>query len=364
VNLAVSSRGALENQFGADGLALIDAALADYADATGTPSVVVWLDDDEAMGAFGLPAIATADAASVLMSIRSLRRLLPSTSSLFLIGGDTVVPYWRLPNPVDDRQIDPDPIVYTDNPYGADDDGLEACLAPALPVGRLSDSSGGSAEDFAEVIAAVAGNHRHRQIRSGSAAVVNRDWARASDNVVDALPEPVDRWEAPGYEITGASQADLDRRCLYFNLHGFADDPAWQSFDPVRGQFFPVVTPESFDRDYVSGSIVFVENCYGALTIGKNADTSCALRLVQQGAAGCVGATGLAFGSHVAPNLLIENADLLARRFFESIDGGFTLGEALVRARQAFRGDPQTGRADVFTEKTLLQFTLLGDPSL
>jgi hypothetical protein len=95
---------------------------------------------------------------------------------------------------------------------------------------------------------------------------------------------------------------------------------------------------------------------------GKTASTSCALRLLQQGCGAFIGATGLAFGSHIQPDLLMENADLLAMSFFQSVSGP-SVGDALVRARQAFQAALPTAATNAFCQKTLLQFMLLGDPA-
>jgi hypothetical protein len=156
-------------------------------------------------------------------------------------------------------------------------------------------------------------------------------------------------------------RADTDHEFLYFNLHGFDGAAEWKGYDSVQERFVTAVTPDAFDREYVSGSIVFAENCYGAQTPGRTPSNSCALRLVQQGAA-FVGATGLAYGSHLAPNFFLDDADALARSFWSELTAGVTLGESLRRARTAYYGDTNTPETNPFKRKTLLQFVLLGDP--
>jgi len=91
--------------------------------------------------------------------IRQIRRELrmdqPSDSnSLFIIGGDSIVPYWQFQNPVQDRGVDRDAIVYSDNPYGTFNDNLygpvggpqDGYLNPGLAVGRLADAANGTAD--------------------------------------------------------------------------------------------------------------------------------------------------------------------------------------------------------------------------
>jgi hypothetical protein len=83
------------------------------------------------------------------------------------------------------------------------------------------------------------------------------------------------------------------------------------------------------------------------------------LRLVREGAA-FVGATGLAYGSHVTPDFVLDDADELAKVFWAAYRGG--LGRALCRARQAYLRNSDTPLTNPFKRKTLLQFLLLGDP--
>jgi len=55
-----------------------------------------------------------------------------------LIGGDDVVPHFRLPNPADDDDAE----ILTDNPYGTAPNG--SCFVPSLPIGRIVDGYGGN----------------------------------------------------------------------------------------------------------------------------------------------------------------------------------------------------------------------------
>jgi hypothetical protein len=60
---------------------------------------------------------------------------------------------------------------------------------------------------------------------------------------------------------------------------------------------------------------------------------------------------------------LLQDADFLARTFFaESASGPLELGAALQKARADYLADGGTPATDVYKQKTLLQFILLGDP--
>jgi len=135
-----------------------------------------------------------------------------------------------------------------------------------------------------------------------------------------------------------------------------------EGYEPTRGQYVTAVTPDAFNRRFVSGSIVFAENCYGAQTTGRTPQNSCALRLVREGAA-FIGATGLAFGSHLVPRMFLEDADCLARSFFSH---RCVATKTSARPCGMHAGTTCRTRippaSDPFKQKTLLQFVLLGDP--
>jgi hypothetical protein len=360
MNLTVSLKKPLAAKYGDDGFAKIDAALARYAPAA-DETEVVYLDDETSMARLGMQPVLATNPGGLTPGIRQFG-LKPAGDSLFIIGGDSILPHWQFQNPVSSRVADRDLLVYTDNPYGSTGDSLDDYLQPKIPVGRLADPDDGTAEDFVKSIDAVTANHRQRAARIGSAAVYNDQWRNDTMKVAAQLTAPIDMHASPGYQVTNGNRSDLNRRYLYFNLHGFAEDSAWKGFDPVTGQFFAALTPDSFDSSYISGSVVYAENCYGAWTVGKGPDNSCAMRLLDQGAAAVVGATGLAFGSYISPGMLLDNADELAQAFFALSRSGDSVGRALLEARNQFVAHNPS--ADAFMKKTLLQFILLGDPTL
>ena len=359
--LAVTVRGALEGRYGASGYQQVRTALNEFAATAG--GLAVALDDPADMSALKVPPLVGRDAGSILLSIRAIRRQISGPqASLLLVGGDEVVPFFRVTNPVNDRAIDPDPVVATDNPYGTDSETLEQYLAPPVCVGRLHDYGRGSAQAFVDLISLAASYRRARPVRSGSGAVINSDWSECARAAGATLPDPVDWHLTPGYVMNGGTMNDTDRAILYFNLHGFSGQSEWKGYEPIRNQYVTAVTPDAFDHRFLSGSTVFAENCYGAQTIGRTPQNSCALRLVREGAA-FIGATGLAFGSHLAPRMFLEDADCLARSFFARLCSNRQyLGSALRDARKDYLADTRTPVSDPYKQKTLYQFVLLGDP--
>jgi len=361
VILAVTVRGALERRYGASGYQQIRTALNAFAEAAQGFALAV--DDPVDMSPLGISPLGTSDAGSILLSIRALRRQLSDPQpSLLLVGGDDIVPFWKINNPVVDRTIDPDPVVTTDNPYGTNGESLEQYLAPPIYAGRLPDNAAGSAQEFADLISLATTYRRERPIRPGSGVVVNSDWNDWAHEAASTLPDPVDWHVSPGYVMNGGTRNDTNHGILYFNLHGFSGESEWKGYDQTRGQYVTAVTPDAFDRRFVSGSVVFAENCYGAQVSERTPQNSCALRLVREGAA-FIGAAGLAFGSHLVPRMFLEDADCLARSFFARFSRSQQdLGTALGGARADYLTDTNTPVSDPYKQKTLLQFVLLGDP--
>ena len=358
--IAVTVNQALKDRYGIPGHKRICEALNAYAEVAALEGAkVIALDDADDMGAYGVAPALGGEAGSLLLALRSLRRNLPLVQSILLVGGDDIIPYCKIANPVD-RSVDADAVVISDNPYGTNADTLEEYMAPPVTVGRLTDFPRGSTDDFVQLINAATSSRKARTARNRAAALVLIDWSKYSSDAASSLPG-VDWYYSPGFLLSKGTCADFDRQYLYFNLHGFDGAAEWKGYDSVRESFVTAVTPDAFAPQYVSGSVVFAENCYGAQTDGRTPGNSCALALVKAGAA-FVGATGLAYGSHLAPNFFLDDADALANSFWTRLTGGAGLGEALRQARADYWANTDTPQANPFKQKTLLQFILLGDP--
>jgi hypothetical protein len=363
--LIVVAKNPLLNNYGSLGYGRIRVGLNTWAEVDGDHVIAV--DDADEMQGIGLEAV-TNDPVGIQWAIQSIARKYPwLVPSILVVGGGSIVPFIPLPNPVQDRSIDPDYTVLSDNPYGALVDSPEEQLAPSRPVGRLVVPDQATVDDFVNLVEAFPHLSNPQPVgQQGSALVVNEDWADYSRKVAEALPDPMVWHLAPGYEMNAATREDAARRSIYFNLHGFSGDSDWKCYSETQKSFIPAVTPDGLDRSCVAGAVSFAECCYGAQIDGRTANDSCALKLVQEGAS-FIGATGLAFGSYIASGLFLEDADFLARAFFQRLGGGDSLGSALRTARKLYLNDSVEARSgDVwqYKQKTLLQFVLFGNPQL
>jgi hypothetical protein len=354
--LAVTLKAPIQVAFGSDGYAQIRSAIDMYVQNQGGKTLA--LDDPTDTALIRIPPALSSDAGSLLIAIRSAVGAVAATTSLLLMGNEGVIPFFSLPNPVADRNVDPDGAVPSDNPYGSSADTQAQYLAPPLPVGRIPFPVSGSAADALTYLEGASAYKAMRLTRSGSAVITNADWFSFTQSAAASLPGPVDFHVSPGYQLTDPSS--IQRGFAYANLHGFSGDGEWKGYDAVQGQFFPVVSPGILQSQTLSGSVVFAENCYGAQIAGRSFANSCALALARQGAA-FIGASGLAFGSFLSPRMFLQDADALASSFFSECAAGATVGSALAKARSDYLsgGSPP----DAFKQKTLLQFLLLGDPT-
>lgn len=361
--LIVTARNPLQSNYGSEGYQQIRAALDTWASVEGHRVLAV--DDPGDMASFGLTA-GTNNPADVQLAIRGVSTRYPSmVDGVLLAGGNSIIPFWTLNNPVADRGTDLDLTVMTDNPYGAVSETLSEYLAPSCPIGRLAIPDEASLKQFLGSIDGLP--HRQPPVAAGqpgTALFVNSDWLEFSQRVAQSTPNPQVWHLSPGYELDAETSQDAARQTLYFNLHGFSGQADWQGYSTIQRGFVPAVTPDGLNRTWVSGAVCFAECCYGAQIAGRTTDNSCALKLVQEGAS-LVGATGLAFGSYIASDLMLEDADFLARAFFQAVMTGSTIGESLTVARKSYLADAsenQVGQIWQLKQKTLLQFVLLGNP--
>lgn len=362
--LIVSSAGRLESRYGTAGAARLRHLLYRLEDrlrAIHGEALLVLPDDPlSALGAGVNPTdvVSAAEVRSVIAALAPGRRV----TSLLIVGGDDVVPFHRLPNPVRDRDTDPDSEVLTDNAYGlapgapASSDRL---FRPELPVGRLPDFDPPNLEAFAALLEDWCEGTRGGQ--DGVFAVVDPAWQGEAMRVLAGFGPRLRT--TPGWSARDPEWGAQRPRLLYFNLHGFNDRPEWRGFDRRTGRWVDGIRPADVTTDSAAGAAIFTENCYGAAVSGRSPRNSVALSFLAAGARAFVGATGLAFGSYSAllTPIFLDHADRLARVFVESLlDRGETFGRALVEARRQF---VDAGLNTRFAQKTALQFVLYGDPA-
>jgi hypothetical protein len=388
VHLIISNRDGLMRKYGQLGFNQLDGDLYELKQAiegqTDLEVIIVYVDDGPSVIPYGLQPADPGNPWQIKMLIDSLDACLNEQGQeiryTLIVGGDSIIPFHRLPNPIDDQDAD----VPSDNPYASRDANY---FIPERAVGRMPDEEGEGLGFLHSLIQTAIDGHQKQVMSKGIWSTIFRTF-RSTDSVQrngHGLGYTASIWRKASravFEIIG------DNRRLrtsppvtyqefkvaepphfsYFNLHGIEDGPNWygqrDSLFPADYPLFPVaLRPQDLTADEHANSVVFTEACYGANILGKDTGDSIALRFLASQALALVGSTKVSYGS-IAPPLL--GADLMGRYFWEGLQAHLTLGEALKYAKVNLAKEMQDrqGYLDGEDQKTLISFVLYGDPSL
>ena len=398
--LIISSRRALTEKYGQLGFERLDSDLGELKQAVeeqaGLETVVLYVDDEKSLERYSLEPVDATNPYKIKILLDAVDAQLAEVGQairyLLIIGGDRIIPFHRLPNPVDDQ----DAVVPSDNPYACRDNNY---LVPDRAVGRLPDGESEGQGRYVSVTHDVSLGFLHSLIqtaadghRNGAAAKGLRDvfrsaldflkagqtndrelgysasiWRRASRAVFLTIGDDNQLRTSPPLTYEGFRVADRPQ-FSYFNLHGIEDGPNWygqrDTLFPADYPLFPLaLRPRDLGINDYANSVVLTEACYGANILGKSIGDSISLRFLASGALGVVGSTKVSYGS-IAPPLLA--ADLIGKYFWEGLKAHLTAGEALKHAKVSLAREMQRrqGYLDGEDQKALISFVLYGDPLL
>ena len=361
----VLHRGALRAKYGADGLAAIRDALARMAEADRAREIssrIIAVDRAGTMKGLGGPTVADpTDAMAVKAAVDAAADAV-TAHYVMLVGAPDVLPQQRLRNPTSDE----DPDVPSDLPYAchtpaSDDPG--DFVGPARVVGRLPDLLGATEPSF---LVRLIGQAASWTARAPSAyqpvfGLSTDSWKVSTRLSVgqlgtDGATVHVSPTEGPTF-----TAADLRSRSHFVNCHGGDTDPRWYGERKGVASLPVALEPASVRGKVSKGTVVAVECCYGAQHYRPDlagGQMSLSSTYLHAGSAGVLGASTLAYG----PEAGMGAADLVTRYFLAEVHDGASLGRALLEARQRFVREH--GELDPVDLKTLVQFDLLGDPSI
>lgn len=422
VYVIFTSRRGLEAQYGPQSMVLVNEATKELAEAVqsrkGWHSLLFYADDgfanrvDSGTASLKLNPAKPDDPWSLKLALADLDEALGNQGemigALLILGGPEVIPFHKLPNPVDDEDVD----VPSDNPYGTRDENY---FIPEWPVGRLP---GGSGSDPAPLVHGLREITRRQKelakkkpwFSSWWQAFLNRFWLsstrlrpsmgytaaiwrRASLSVYRPIGEarsmlispPVQVITGPnGNNLTNSETNGKDKlnstpiplstslypaKLGYFNLHGLEDAVEWYGqidpMEPSEGPDYPVaLRPQDVGQHLNDGKapqVVFSEACFGAHIDGRSVDESMMLKFLASGSHAVVGSTCTAYGAITSP---LTAADLLGYAFWNYLGEGLPAGEALRRAKIQLAKEMhrRQGYLDGEDQKTLISFLLYGDP--
>ena len=392
VYVILSSRENLNMQYGPQTTAVLDSELRKLAalirQRSGWDALIFYPDDFANTAVYGLKPVNTRDPWKLKNALADLDGILAKRGemigALLIVGGDTVIPFHRLPNPTDD--IDGE--VISDSPYTTLDANY---FVPEWPVGRLPGEKGPDAGLLLEQLRQVLRSHAHRK---ASHVFLGLDWILALQTIFQRFA-PVKRVPSFGYTAAvwrrsslavfrpiGAPHTVLasppehsgtvNRERIaasslcYYNLHGLQDSPSWYGQrDPMESADAPdypvALSPEDLKRNSHAPRVVFSEACYGGHIFGKAVSESMALKFLSMGTQVVVASTTIAYGSVNTPLIA---ADLLGNLFWQHLKSGRTAGEAFMQAKIDLvrEMNRRQGFLDGEDQKTIISFVLFGDP--
>ena len=378
VKLAVTVQARLEKKYDAAALKQIAEGVRQWIAADkqrGLETVYVAVDDKAAMRKLGAaPLTGRATAAKVKRAIDDLwGRLAPEY--LALIGADDVVPYFVVDNPSYEPGGDTDVTVRTDNPYACSQpyraSDRRSYLVPDRVVGRIPDAPHES--DPAWLLDALATattwTSLPRKVYAGAYAICADSWSGAGVQCIKAVGEPANQLMLcpPENDEAATPRKRLKARLHMVKCHGAQLDP---NFYGQRGNSYPVALASGTLRPKVSKTTVAAAMCcYGAQLFSPQDPAvqpagawPIASAYLRGGAYGLAGSTEIAWvgGEEMAC------ADWIVTGHLKAVLQGASLGRALLESKQgymAFLGQ-QGGAPGVEDDKTLIEFVLLGDPSI
>ena len=373
--LIVTHRGRLAEQYGPGGVEKIDAAVAELIkadDGRGIETIYVHLDDTEEMQTVcSRPVRKNPTAVACKKAIDRIIAACPF-DYIALLGSDDIIPHFNLPNPAVGFPSDDDREVPSDNPYACSSPfkatSPSSYLVPDRVLGRIPDVIGSKdPEPLLKYLRAAAASEPLSPSAfaldlmiccdswSGSGSKCAASLARAAENLLLTPP------------TTDVSEPLRDRhraRLHMIKCHGAIRDPRFFGDIPAGA---PVVLHSDSLKDRIAAStVVAAMCCYGAALFDPSGGNVTGLPIpnvyLQQGAAGYVGATCVAYVGLTE----MQCGDRIACHFLETVLTGASLGTAFLDVKQRFMADiNKAGRSpNAPEEKTMIEFVLLGDPSL
>ncbi len=388
IYLMISSRRALTERYGSSGFERLDSDLRELRrvveSRTDLDAVLAYVDDEQSLSRFGLRPADPTNAWQVKRVVDGVNARAVEEGGqvryILIVGGDGIIPFHRLPNPVDDQDSD----VPSDNPYACQDTDY---LIPERAIGRLPDAGRENPDYLQGLIWTAINAHQRRATSKGLLSTLGLAldkirrpgaydggvgysasiWRKASRAVFRLIGNDSRLRTSPPVTYEGFHVLEPPH-FSYFNLHGVEDGPNWygqrDALFPADYPLFPLaLRPQDPSVQEHRQAVVFTEACYGAHILGKTEADSIALTLLSSGALAVAGSTKVSYGS-IAPPLL--GADLIGRYFWEGLRARLTIGDALRHAKVTMANEMQErqGYLDDEDQKALISFVLYGDPAL
>ena len=283
---------------------------------------------------------------------------------ILILGAPDIIPHQDLKNPAYDPNGDDDEAVPSDIPYACDagySTNPGRFIGPTRVVGRLPDLIGVPDASYLVSVLGTASRYktRVRDDYSKYFSVSAEIWKGSTSLSLNKLFGSSAAMATSPPKGPSWTRGQLAPRIHFINCHGAQSDP---NFYGQRGNSYPVAhSAGRLVRKIMNGTVIAVECCYGA-ELYDPADSDmqsgiCSIYM-RDGAYGYFGSSTIAYG----PSEGNGQADLICQYFLDEVINGSSLGEAALRARHRFAS--AYTHLDPIDLKTMVQFFLLGDPSI
>jgi hypothetical protein len=200
-------------------------------------------------------------------------------------------------------------------------------------------------------------------------AICCDEWKRSGRECVQYIGVPANQLliSPPSVDGSATPRRRLSYRVHMIKCHGAQLDP---NFYGQKGNRYPVALFSGTLRPRMkANTLAAAMCCYGAQVYDPNdpaanqpAEWPLAISYLREGACGFAGATMIAW---VGPTQMMC-ADWIVAGYLKGVLDGASLGRALLDSKQHYvRWITQQGQVpDIADEKTLIEYVLLGDPSI
>ncbi|NIP31798.1 MAG: hypothetical protein GTO02_20005 [Candidatus Dadabacteria bacterium] len=369
MELILSSRKKLIDKYGYHNFKTIDFTLnrlKNELQKDGLRSIIIYVDDSNFLRPYGLRPANPNNPEEIKNLIDNFQKRVETDGVkieyFLIIGGDDIIPFFRIPNPVYGPNGDPDKEIYSDSPYASTDDEY---LVPERALGRIPDINSNNPKFLLDLLEHIIKSHDETYNSEGDFGYSAEVWKEASEDVYQAMGRSQGLIYSPPIVARTLRKSFLNKKkLLYFNLHGMERTASWYGELKERGILTVAFNASQLDTIEVEQAVIFSEACYSANIFTKEPDSSIPLKFLERNVDCFVGSTMISYGA-IAPPL--TNADVLAKYFFQYVREGLPYGIAFLNAKQDYAKKMiRLGlfHVDEVDAKTLLEFVLYGDPSI
>jgi len=366
--IIVSNRSSLQKKYGAAGLKKIQAAIRQLINtdaARNLKTILVFIDDAVAMKkAKGRSVFDPTDTEQIKNAIDSLYDSY-TPDYIMLLGSQDIIPHcqFRIPIPGDD-----DTFTLSDVPYACHKPFSRIAgdfIAPGRVLGRLPDITGDN--DPSYIIHLIQNSIKWKPLQAAKYekyfALSVKWWQKSTRTSLDNTFQNNSSLKLSPPAKGSFKKSELGLMAHFFNCHGASRTSEFYGQDNENSNAFACFNSGMLKNKVSYGNVTAAECCYGALLYNPNRpdkiDRPICNTYLQNNAIGYVGSTTIAYG----PADSLGGADYMTQYFLIAIRKGASIGRAMLEAQQRFveKGDVKMDPADL---KTIIQFILLGDPSL